>query len=101
MRPYPRAGELHRRKKFCNFRLNRARRVVENAFGILGAKRRIFRSRIIGSTKLIRKIIQATAALHNCIVTEDLKDADNDERDAYSNLTAYERSLSVAGKYNL
>lgn len=48
-----------------NYRLSRARRVVENAFGILSARFRIFRRCIIGSETLAQNIILATAALHN------------------------------------
>ncbi|KAK3917403.1 Putative nuclease [Frankliniella fusca] len=48
-----------------NYRLSRARRVVENAFGILAARFRIFRCNIVGSETLVQNIILATTALHN------------------------------------
>lgn len=48
-----------------NYRLSRARRVVENAFGILASRFRIFRTNIIGSETLVQNIILATTALHN------------------------------------
>ncbi|KAK3931469.1 Protein ANTAGONIST OF LIKE HETEROCHROMATIN PROTEIN 1 [Frankliniella fusca] len=55
-----------------NYRLSRARRVVENAFGILAARFRIFRSNIIGSETLVQNIILATTALHNYhLIRED------------------------------
>ncbi|XP_051168346.1 uncharacterized protein LOC127286094 [Leptopilina boulardi] len=55
----------------------RARRMVESAFGILTARWRIFRKDIIGSTKLVRNIIQATTCLHNWIITESLNNPEN------------------------
>lgn len=48
-----------------NYRLSRARRVIENAFGILSARYRILRRNIIGSETLTQSILLATTALHN------------------------------------
>ncbi|KAB0803740.1 hypothetical protein PPYR_00710 [Photinus pyralis] len=71
MRPYPRNSNLNRRKKFFNYRLSRARRVVECAFGILRGRWRIFAKPIIASETTIIKIIQATICLHNFILKKE------------------------------
>ncbi|XP_071578909.1 putative nuclease HARBI1 [Temnothorax nylanderi] len=71
MRPYPRSRKLDIGKKVFNYRLSRARRVVENAFGILVARWRIYRRPIIANVSNVRKIVQATVALHNFIIKNE------------------------------
>jgi DDE superfamily endonuclease len=73
MRPYPgrSTGLLEYRKQIFNYRLSRARRVIENTFGILAARWRIYRREIIAKEETIRRIIQATVCLHNFIMTTD------------------------------
>lgn len=48
-----------------NYRVSRARRIVENAFGIMASRFRILQTMIIGSAALIKSIVLACAALHN------------------------------------
>ncbi|XP_071574589.1 uncharacterized protein [Temnothorax nylanderi] len=73
MRPYPRSGHLNRQRKIFNYRLSRARRMIESAFGILVAKWRIYRRSIIASVSTAVKIVQATICLHNFIIQKENK----------------------------
>ncbi|KAK4872529.1 hypothetical protein RN001_014558 [Aquatica leii] len=71
LRPYPGRGvnaHLDRSKQIFNYRLSRARRIIENAFGILVAKWRIFRRPINCEIDTVINIIKATVCLHNFIV---------------------------------
>lgn len=71
MRPYPRSGRLNRQKKIFNYRLSRARRVVESSFGIMAARWRIYRRPIISSISTAVKIVQATTCLHNFVIKKE------------------------------
>ncbi|XP_036143475.1 putative nuclease HARBI1 [Monomorium pharaonis] len=70
MRPYPR---LNRQRKVFNYRLSRARRMIESAFCILTSKWQIYRRPIIASVSTAVKIIQATVCLHNFIIQNENK----------------------------
>ena len=72
MRPYPRSREstLPRDECIFNYRLSRARMVVENAFGILAMRWRIFDRRMPLSTENADKVIQAATCLHNYLTEE-------------------------------
>lgn len=63
----PRFGELSDRKLYFNYRLGRARISIENAFGILAARWRIYHKTISCFPLTIDKIIRATVVLHNFI----------------------------------
>lgn len=64
MRPYP--GPLvEDAEKIFNYRLSRARRTIENAFGILCARWRIFQKPIKGTVENVEKITLAALVLHN------------------------------------
>lgn len=79
MRPYPRRLLLDMRKKVFNYRLSRARRVVENAFGLLVAKWRIFSKPILASETTINKIAQACVCLHNFLLMQHSENNANAE----------------------
>nr|CAI5859436.1 unnamed protein product [Callosobruchus analis] len=72
MRPYPyRQSRGNKRKEEYNTRLCTARRVVENAFGILAQKWRIFHRPIETSVDTTIKIVRSTCILHNFIRTKN------------------------------
>ncbi len=57
-----------------NYRLSRARRIIENAFGILSARWRIFQTRIIAKPEKVDSIIKAACCLHNFLRKMDFGD---------------------------
>lgn len=68
MRPYSRVSVTgNERNKIYNYRLSRARRVVENAFGILSARWRVFRTVIQVQPNSVDKIVLAACCLHNML----------------------------------
>lgn len=80
MKPYPKVdinkdqndegkGEALKKRVF-NYRLSRARRVSENAFGILSNRWRIFRRTFKASEKNTVAYIGACVALHNFLLSE-------------------------------
>ena len=84
MKPYP-GKNLTAEQQIFNYRLSRARRFSENAFGILAAKFRVFRSAITSKPEYVNKLIFACVVLHNylrdnCRVS-DAQFIDWDERD--------------------
>uniref|UniRef100_A0A182F482 DDE Tnp4 domain-containing protein n=1 Tax=Anopheles albimanus TaxID=7167 RepID=A0A182F482_ANOAL len=71
MRPYARASlGADPRKKLFNSSLSRARRVVENAFGIMAMKWQNFGRAIHCKEETIDTIIQAACCLNNFILQE-------------------------------
>lgn len=64
LKPYSQRRITYEERIF-NYRLCRARRVVENVFGILAARFRIFSQPIAITVDKIDGIILACCALHN------------------------------------
>lgn len=68
LKPFRQSQLDSREKKIFNYRLSRARRIVENAFGILASRFRVFHTQINVEPKNIEKIVMASCALHNFLI---------------------------------
>ena len=64
MRPFPQRTLTAERRVF-NYRLSRARRVVENAFGILASRFRLFQTAIHLAEYKLNSVVLACCILHN------------------------------------
>lgn len=70
LRPYNKNALLNNESnKIFNYRLSRARRIVENAFGILRARWRVFQGPIQVQPEMVDKIVLAACCLHNYLGT--------------------------------
>ncbi|XP_044590875.1 protein ALP1-like [Cotesia glomerata] len=67
LRPYPGRSGLNQEKSIFNYRLSRARRTIESAFGIMVSQWRILRKPMEGTVENIVSIVQAIVCLHNWI----------------------------------
>ena len=65
MRPYSLKAIINETRKVFNYRLSRARRIVENTFGIVVARWRVFQRPIEIKPEKVEKITLAAIALHN------------------------------------
>ena len=64
LKPYPQNNLTHHKRIF-NYRLFRARDVVENAFGLLAARFRVFHTSLAVHPEKINMIVLAACVLHN------------------------------------
>lgn len=69
IKPFPQSN-LTVEQRICNYRISRARRIVENAFGILTSKFRIFTTEIGIAPEKVDKIVRASCVLHNFLITK-------------------------------
>ena len=70
MKPYGSRG-LTTQQQVFNYRLSRARRTIENSFGILSARWRIFHQVIRADVHTVDMIVKATCCLHNYLLSTD------------------------------
>ncbi len=70
MKPYCRGRPLTMEEKVFNYRLSRARHVVENAFRLLAARFCIFRGPILLRVDNACRVVQSAVVLHNFLLRE-------------------------------
>jgi len=100
---YPGVSALNdESKQIYNYRLSRARQVVENAFSILTQKFRLFYGRIQLSTENADKLILAVCVLHNYlrndVNVEDCVIENTDTLSQFSYVTIFHRSTGRASE---
>ncbi|CAH1979145.1 unnamed protein product [Acanthoscelides obtectus] len=69
LKPFPFKNQPGFNRVF-NYRISRARRVVENAFGLISARFRVLRRPIDLPPEKIKKIVLAICSLHNFLLTQ-------------------------------
>ncbi|XP_031637038.1 uncharacterized protein LOC116349641 isoform X2 [Contarinia nasturtii] len=71
VKPYPRnQSSINRHKSIFNYRLSRARRIVENAFGIVSQIFRIFFTPIHLKISVVEDLVTVACILHNLMIDE-------------------------------
>lgn len=85
MKAYP-GRNLGEQEVIYNYRLSRARRTIENAFGILSCRWRIFRRPFKAKLDLTDGIVKACVCLHNyLLLTDTARYIPTGFADSYSN----------------
>nr|CAI5851482.1 unnamed protein product [Callosobruchus analis] len=69
MKPFRQADLNSKERNIYNYRVSRARRIVENAFGILASRFRIYKTQINLEPKSIEAVVMARCALHNFLMS--------------------------------
>lgn len=67
IKPYARSS-IQMKEQIANYRISRARRQVENVFGICASRFRIFRRPIIANVETVTSVTKAVVALHNFLM---------------------------------
>ena len=70
MKPYPSQNRTLEEKVF-DYRLSRARRIIENSFGIATARFRIFRRPINAKVSTVKSVTKAVVGLHNFLMKKN------------------------------
>ncbi|XP_069596974.1 uncharacterized protein [Ranitomeya imitator] len=78
LKPYSSKGST-RTKRVFNYRLIRARRVVECAFGILTAKWRVLLTAIKLHTETVDEVVKACVVLHNYVISQEPVSTDDED----------------------
>ena len=76
VKPYS-AFHLDLEKLIINYRMSRARRIIENIFGILAARFRILRLPILASVETVESVTKCCVALRKYLMAGRLTDEGN------------------------
>lgn len=68
MKPFPFNSEGSMR--IFNYRLSRARRIVENAFGVMSSVFRVLRKPLLITPERVESVVLAVCSLHNFLLSE-------------------------------
>lgn len=98
MRPYARKNLLGDQPRIFNYRLSRARRVIENAFGILVARWRVLQKPLGMKVETAEAIVQATTCLHNYIITTGENKRYSSEADVSNNIVTSNTFIQHLGR---
>lgn len=80
LKPFRRdVATIDKTKKIFNYRLSRARRLVENSFGILAQRFRVFHTPIELSVSTVENLVASACIIHNMMVDERPVSANEDE----------------------
>jgi hypothetical protein len=90
MKPYA-LKNLTKNKRIYNYRLSRARRIIENAFGLLTSIWRVYHKPITLKKSNAEKVVLATVVLHN------LLRANKSTRNIYSPIQELDREDTTSG----
>ncbi|GFY11884.1 DDE Tnp4 domain-containing protein [Trichonephila clavipes] len=100
MKPYP-GSNLSKECLVFNYRLSRARRVSENAFGILAARFRVFGTTILTSVPNTKLFVLAACSLHNFLTNRSkntyIPEDCADREDILNGVLIKGNSLSLSG----
>lgn len=77
MKPFNRNGPLTNEQKIFNYRISRPRLTIENSFGILTSRWRVFEKPLGFKLSTSEYIIMGAIALHNFIMTHNLQGHSN------------------------
>ena len=90
LKPYGQRG-LTKEQRIFNYRLSRARRIVENGFGILASRFRVFMKPIVLEPSEVESIVLASVTLHNFLR------CNGGARAAYSPPGSFDQEDTVTG----
>ena len=76
VKPYS-AFHLYLEKPVTNYRMSRAKRIIENTFAILATRFHIFRRPIVASVETVESVSKCCIALHNYLMADRLTDKEN------------------------